>query len=198
MKEEKIQAIRNAIKEKYRRCSISPQGLFTYTTGKNGMLELGYNTEWVNSMPAEVAEYFCGVGNPFYAEFIREGERVLDVGCGAGVDLMIASSLVGSKGAACGIDLSEEMAERARENIRRANCGLAQVVCGTAEELPFADQSFDTVISNGVINLSPEKEKVFHEIYRVLTYGGHLQFADIVLESSLSAADASNLQAWSN
>lgn len=134
-------------------------------------------------MPDDLLDSFCGVGNPFSIEPIRCGNAVLDVGCGAGFDLYVASRLVGEEGRVCGVDLTEEMVRRAQDNLDKVQVQNAEIHLVSSERLPFPDESFDVVISNGVINLSPEKPLLFDEIYRVMKPGGSLQFADIILES---------------
>lgn len=140
---------------------------------------------------------FCGVGNPFAIELIEEGCTVLDVGCGAGFDLYIASQLVGDQGSAFGVDLTEEMVDKARINLANQQVKNAAVHLISSEKLPFSDGSVDVVISNGVINLSPDKSRLFAEIFRVLKPGGRLQFADIILEKELPPDLAASVESWS-
>lgn len=139
---------------------------------------------------------FCGVGNPFAIEAIRPGSVILDIGCGAGFDLLVASRLTGAGGQVYGIDLTEEMIDRARENIAKVGAANIEIKHVDTGETSFGDNMFDVVIANGVINLSPCKEELFREIYRVLKPGGRLQFADIVAEQELPAAVTRSLEAW--
>lgn len=193
----KIQEIRESVLRKYRRTAECPNGLFPYKTGRDGLRALGYDVKLVEALPESVSEYFCGVGNPFAIGPVSKGDAILDVGCGGGVDLIIAANLTGLEGKAVGLDLTEEMVARAEENIARTGV-LALVVKGEAEELPFPAEVFDLVISNGVINLSPAKDNVFSEIFRILKRGGRLQFADIVLAGTLPQEQALRPEAWSN
>lgn len=140
---------------------------------------------------------FCGVGNPFTISRIEKGSFVLDVGCGAGFDLFVASKLVGENGKVCGVDLTEEMVARARKNLAAMQVENADIHLISSEQLPFSDDSLDVVISNGVINLSPNKPQFFAEILRVLKPRGRLQFADIILEKALPPHLASSVESWS-
>ena len=140
---------------------------------------------------------FCGVGNPFSLHDIPPGSTVLDIGSGAGFDLYVAGRLVGETGRVCGIDLTREMVDLARQNIAASGLNNIEVIHVSSEEIPYNDNTFDTVISNGVINLSPCKQELFQEIFRVLRNSGKLQFADVVLEKELPGALAGSLEAWS-
>jgi arsenite methyltransferase len=189
--------IRNAIRNKYAEVSVSVAGKFPYPTGKDGLKALGYNPVVLESAAARFFESFCGVGNPFSLGDIRPGESVLDIGCGAGFDLFVASRLVGEKGRVYGIDITEEMVKRASENLDRAGVTNFEIKKVDLETIPYDDYSFDVVISNGVINLSPDKQTTFNEIYRVLRPGGKLQFADVIVEHELPANFAGSAEAWS-
>jgi ubiquinone/menaquinone biosynthesis C-methylase UbiE len=140
---------------------------------------------------------FCGVGNPFFLGEIQLGSSVLDIGSGAGFDLYVASRLAGESGRVCGIDLTREMVDLSHQNIVASGLNNIEVTHVSTEEIPYRDNTFDTVISNGVINLSPCKQELFQEIFRVLKNGGTLQFADVVLEKELPGALAGSLEAWS-
>jgi arsenite methyltransferase len=193
--EKKIQA---AVREKYAEVSRSAAGKFNYPTGRDGAIRQGYDPAIIQSMPDELIVSFCGVGNPFKPGPIKAGETILDVGCGAGFDLIVASNLVGREGKVCGIDLTPEMAEKAKSNLKQYGVRNYDIQAAGAESIPYPDNTFDAVISNGVLNLSPLKEKCFREIYRVLKPEGRLQFADIVLKQDCGGAMCSTLEAWSN
>lgn len=177
--------------------AVSAAGKFNYPTGKDGAKALGYDPAVIESAAPRLLESFCGVGNPFSLGKIRPGDRVLDFGCGAGFDLLVAAGLVGAGGLVCGMDLTQEMVERALENLSRAGVRGFEVKKVDSETIPYPDGFFDVVTSNGVINLSPHKQACFQEIHRVLKRGGRFQFADIVLENELPAGVAGSLEAWS-
>lgn len=192
-----VKGIQDAVRKKYGEVSQSAEGKFAYPTGKAGAVALGYDPSVIRNIPIELLESFCGVGNPFSLGKINPEEAVLDVGCGTGFDIIVASRLVGLTGRVCGIDLTPEMVEHAKRNLMRAGVSNAEVQIASSEAIPYYDCTFDVVISNGVLNLSPLKEKSFREIYRVLKSNGHLQFADIVLKGDLPPEIASSLDAWS-
>ena len=192
-----LSEIKQAIRNKYAAVSISAAGMFPYPVGKEGALALGYDPAVIESAHARFLESSCPVGNPFSLGKIEPGSVVLDYGCGAGLDLFVASALVGEKGCVFGIDLTEEMAQRARENLASAGVQNFEIKTVDADAIPYDDCSFDVVISNGVINLSPCKKTVFREIHRVLKPGGKLQFADVVLENELPAGLSKGAEAWS-
>ncbi len=192
-----LQEIRKAIRDKYAEVSISAKGKFQYPTGKDGVKALGYDPAIIESAHTRFFESSCGVGNPFSLGKIRPGDAILDFGCGAGFDLFVASKLVGESGRLCGIDLTEDMVVRAKDNLTLAGITNFEIKKVDSETIPYNDHSFDVVISNGVINLSPRKETSFREIYRVLKPGGCLQFADVVLENELPASMAVSAEAWS-
>lgn len=197
-KELDVVAIQEAVRKKYAEVSRSAAGKFPYPTGKAGAAAFEYDLEVVGEVSDELFESFCGVGNPFSLGPIKPGESILDVGCGAGFDLIFAGRLVGPRGRVCGIDLTPEMVEKAQVNLRRAGVSTGEVHLAGSEAIPYDDGTFEVVISNGVLNLSPLKEKDFREIYRVLKPNGRLQFADIVLKEDLPAEVASSLEAWSD
>jgi arsenite methyltransferase len=192
-----VNEIRQAIRNKYAEVSISAVGKFSYPVGKEGSLALGYDSALLKSAPEQFFESSCPVGNPFSLGAILPGSAVLDYGCGGGLDLYVAGRLVGDKGRVCGIDLTKEMAERARQNLALAGIPNFEIKTVDAETIPYKDHSFDVVISNGVINLSPCKQTLFQEIHRVLKPGGKLQFADIVLEQELPAGLSGSAESWS-
>jgi len=137
------------------------------------------------------------VGNPFSLGGIAPGQRVLDFGCGAGFDMYVAASIVGPGGQVCGIDLTKDMVLRATDNLRRAGLKNFEIRYVDREDIPFANDFFDVIISNGAINLSPCKQRCFAELYRVLKPGGKMHFADVILEKDLPAHLTGSAEAWS-
>jgi arsenite methyltransferase len=158
---------------------------------------LGYDPVFIHKAPTSLLSSFCGVGNPFSLGEIQSGNDVLDIGSGAGFDLHVARRLVGESGKVCGIDLTREMVDLARQNLAESGMSDIEVIHVSSEKIPYNDNTFDTVISNGVINLSPCKQELFKEIFRVLRNGGKLQFADVVLEKELPGTLAGSPESWS-
>lgn len=189
--------IADTIRHKYAQVSISAQGKFRYPTGRAGALALRYDQRLFQDLTDDTLDSFCGVGNPFAIEPIAAGSTVLDVGCGAGFDLIIAARTVGEAGRICGIDLTPEMLARAQKTIQHTGITTIETIQGRSERIPYPSNTFDVVISNGVINLSPHKVETFQEIYRVCKPGGRLQFADIVLTRDLPQDMANSPEAWS-
>ncbi len=176
--------IEEQVRERFRNVAKSPRGHFAYPTGREGLLALGYAGEELSALPAPVQECFCGVGNPFSAGLPEAGGQVLDVGCGAGVDALVAAYHIGQTGCVTGLEFSPEMLELAQANAALADCGNVRFLPGAAQALPFADESFDLVLSNGVYNLVLRKRQALSEAFRVLRPGGRLQVADQILEDA--------------
>ena len=158
---------------------------------------MGYDPVFILEALPSLLNSFCGVGNPFALGNIQPGDNVLDIGSGAGFDLYVAKRLAGESGKVSGIDLTREMVDRSRKSLADSGMNNIDVTHVSSEEIPYKDNTFDTVISNGVINLSPCKQEIFREIFRVLKNGGKLQFADVVLETELPDLLAGSLEAWS-
>ncbi|HWR02539.1 MAG TPA: methyltransferase domain-containing protein [Humidesulfovibrio sp.] len=180
---QKQKSIEEALSQRFRQAAVSPDGLFAYPTGREGLRALAYPPDFIDSLLDEAAQCYCGVGNPFAPGLPEPGERVLDVGCGAGVDAIAAARFVGPQGCVAGLELSPHMLARAEANLHLSGAANVMLEQGGAESLPFADASFDLLISNGVYNLVPNKPRALAEAFRVLAPGGRLQVADQIRES---------------
>ena len=174
-----VDTLREQVREKYREVAVEPHAEYHFHTGRPLARKLGYDTSIVDALPDRAVESFAGVGNPFALRAIRAGERVVDVGSGAGFDSFVAATYVGSDGRVIGIDMTPEMLTKSRATASQLGYAHVEFRDGFAEALPVDDGWADVVISNGVINLCADKRAVFNEIRRVLRPGGTLQFADI-------------------
>jgi SAM-dependent methyltransferase len=170
------------VREKYAAFAASPGGQFSYPIGRESAISLGYDRGIVGGIPDAIADRFVGVGNPLAHAGVKPGDRVLDLGCGCGFDCLVAAAVVGEHGSVVGIDVTREMLELGRSAIRDAGIRGIELVQGSAEMLPFADGMFDAVVSNGVINLCPDKDAVFGQVFRVLRPGGVFALADLLLD----------------
>jgi SAM-dependent methyltransferase len=171
--------LRAQVRHKYREVAADPQRTFHFHTGRPLATRLGYDEDAVEALPDRAVESFAGVGNPFSLRHLEVGERVVDVGSGAGFDSFIAAGQVGASGTVIGVDMTDEMLEKSTATASALEFGHVEFRRGYAEQLPVEDGWADVVISNGVINLCADKRAVFQEIHRVLRPGGWLQFADI-------------------
>jgi SAM-dependent methyltransferase len=189
--------LRSEITSMYSRVASDPDSNFHFHRGPQYAAEfLGYDAAELALLPAECTASFAGVGNPLAIGPLAAGESVLDIGCGAGMDLLLAGRRVGRKGLAVGVDMTEAMRQRARAAAAAAGLSQVEVRAGDATNLPVSDASMDVVISNGVLNLVPEKDKAVAEIMRVLRPGGRTQFADIIVEAELSEEMRSDIDLW--
>ena len=188
--------LRERIKDKYREVATQPDATFHFHTGRPLAARLGYEPAAVDRLPDHAVESFAGVGNPFSLRRLEPGERVVDVGSGAGFDSFVGAGQVGPQGHVVGVDMTDEMLEKSRQTV--AEMGMTQVEFrrGFGEELPVEDGWADAVISNGVINLCPDKRAVFTELYRVLRPGGWLQFADIATGRPVPPEALRDIDLW--
>lgn len=173
------EVLRNQVRDKYRAVALQPNAEHHFHTGRPLTARLGYDVAVVDSLPDRAVESFAGVGNPFSLRDLIAGERVVDVGSGAGFDSFVAAHYVGARGAVVGVDMTAEMLGKSRATARLLGLAHVEFREGLAEALPVGDHWADVVISNGVFNLCADKRAVFDEVYRVLRPGGLLQFADI-------------------
>jgi SAM-dependent methyltransferase len=188
--------IKEGIGQKYAKVAESPEGLFSYPTGRAGLEALRYDPEIIQALPEAAVESYCGVGNPFSLGPILKGEAVLDIGCGGGVDTLIAAMMAGPAGKAVGVDMIPEMLERAKKNLKEEALENIKFEEASAEALPFSDGSFDVVISNGVFNLIPDKAKALREVFRVLKHRGRFMIADQVLTGDLPQDSKARVNDW--
>ena len=189
------QRIEEGIRGKYVKVAVSPEGQFRYPTGRAGLEALHYDPQLIQELPEPVAAAYCGVGNPFTLGPIHPGDIILDIGCGAGVDTIIAALMAGPSSSVTGIDLIPEMLERAKENARLSALNISFLE-GSAEDLLFHDNTFDVVISNGVFNLVVDKAKALSEVYRVLKPGGRFMLADQILAGELAKETKARIENW--
>jgi arsenite methyltransferase len=189
--------IEKAIRKKYKKVARTPNGLFKYPTGRVGLEALQYASELINALPEAVTDSYCGVGNPFTLGPLKQGQVVLDIGCGSGVDAILAAMMTGAAGRVAGIDLTPAMLQRAMENLGLTNLNNIAFAEASAETLPFAVEQFEVVISNGAFNLIPCKTKALAEAFRVLKPGGCLMLADQVLIGKLPADKRQIVKSWS-
>ena len=189
-------ALREEVKSKYREVTADPHGNHHFHTGRYLAKHLGYDRAFVESLPDAAVESFAGVANPFAPRSLSKGEKVVDVGSGAGFDSFVAAHQVGPTGSVVGVDMTEEMLAKSRTTVGKL--GLTNVAFreGLAEHLPVEDGWADVVISNGVINLCADKKAVFSDIYRVLRPGGRLQFADIANGKPVPESAIQNIDLW--
>jgi arsenite methyltransferase len=191
-----VESLKSEIKKTYASVSQEPESDFIFPTGRAWAADLGYPADLLSRVPESSAESFAGVANPFSLGALELAERVLDLGCGAGTDSLVAAQMVGPKGHVTGIDMTPEMLAKARASASEMGAANVEFVEGEAESLPFPDESFDVVISNGVIDLIPDKAAVFSEFYRVLVPGGRIQIADVTIQQPVSAEGRRNIDLW--
>jgi SAM-dependent methyltransferase len=190
-----VDLLRSEIRKTYAAVSREPEREFIFPTGRSWAEDLDYPTVLAH-VPDAAVESFAGVANPFSLGSLGAGERVLDVGSGAGTDSLVAAQMVGPTGSVTGIDMTPEMLEKSRAAAAQMGLGNVTFMEADAERLPFEDASFDVVISNGVIDLIPDKNAVFSEIFRVLVPGGRIQVADVTIQEPVSEEGKRNIDLW--
>ncbi|MEO8291239.1 MAG: methyltransferase domain-containing protein [Gaiellaceae bacterium] len=191
-----VEVLKSEIKKTYARVSQQPDEDFVFPTGRAWAADLAYPPELLQRVPDTAVESFAGVANPFALGPLAPGELVLDIGSGAGTDSLVAAQMVGSEGRVTGVDMTPEMLAKAKAAAVEMEAANVEFVAGEAEGLPFGDESFDVVISNGVIDLVPDKDAVFSEIHRVLRPGGRVQIADVTIQNPVSEEGRRKIDLW--
>jgi arsenite methyltransferase len=192
------EGIRASVRGRFAAIAATPEREEKFPVGPESAKNLGYDSEAIDRLPASVTESFAGVGNPLCLGEIRPGEIVLDLGSGAGLDSILAATRVGSSGRVFGVDLTEEMVEKARQNATALGIENIEFLCGQIEDLPLEDGLAHVAISNGVFNLCPDKPRALAETARVLRPDGRLLMADILLEDHVTPDELARLGTWSD
>lgn len=188
--------LRQAIQEEYTAVARDPERGYHFHTGRPLASLLGYDDDWLEGLPEGSIASFAGTGNPFRIGQLRPSERVVDVGSGAGIDSLIAAKMVGPDGHVIGVDMTPAMLERARKSTIEAGLGHVEFREGLAESLPVPDGWADVVISNGVLNLLPDKLAALQEMVRVLKPMGRLQIGDILVQQAVPADAKQQIDLW--
>ena len=189
--------LRRAITEKYAEVATNPEVGFHFHTGRPLARMLGYSDRLIDAIPAANVGSFAGMGNPFLFGDLAVGERVLDLGCGAGFDTLIAAQQVGPDGRVVAVDMTAEMRVKTAAGAEAMGLTNVEVREGYAEALPVEDGWADVIISNGVVNLCPDKRAVFKEMFRVLRPGGRIQLGDIVVHKEVPQDAKDDIALWS-
>ncbi len=191
-----VDVLRQAIQEEYAEVAANPDKGFHFHTGRPLARILEYEEQWLEGIPESSIESFAGTGNPFSLGEIRPGENVVDVGCGAGIDSLIAASQTGPAGEVVGVDMSRDMLEKARQSAAEAGRSNVEFREGYGEELPVEDGRADVIISNGALNLMPDKAAALGEMYRILKPGGRLQIGDILVQKAVPEGAKQDIDLW--
>lgn len=190
------ETLRNAIKDEYKEVAEHPDKGFHFHTGRRLTNIVGYKNEWLEGVSELAIESFAGTGNPFAMGELNAGERVVDVGSGGGIDSLVAARMVGPTGEVVGIDMTSAMLEKARAATAESAIDNVEFRQAYMEELPVPDGWADVVISNGVLNLTPDKQRVLGEMFRVLRSGGRLQIGDILVSREVPEEAKEEIDLW--
>ena len=188
--------LRRAIQDEYALVANAPEHGFHFLVGRPLAQLLGYREDWLRDIPEPTVASFAGTGNPFSAGQLHPGERVVDVGCGGGIDSLIAAKMVGPRGEVVGVDMTPEMLAKARSSAAAARIRNVEFREGFGESLPVEDGWADVVISNGVLNLMPDKDAALREMARVLKPGGRLQVGDILVQKPVPQSAKGDIALW--
>jgi arsenite methyltransferase len=191
-----LERLRQAIQEEYAAVARDPGRGYHFHTGRPLAIMLGYHDDWLEGLPEGSIASFAGTGNPFRIGHLQPGEQVVDIGCGAGIDSLIAAKMVGPDGQVIGVDMTPAMLEMARKSVSLAGAGNVEFREGLAESLPVPDSWADVVISNGVLNLLPDKLAALQEMARVLKPTGRLQIGDILVQQAVPADAKQQIDLW--
>ncbi|MCH7584851.1 MAG: methyltransferase domain-containing protein [Acidobacteria bacterium] len=191
-----VDLLREEVRLHYARVAIAPTDEYHFHTGRRAALQVGYDAEILDGVPDPALEAFAGIANPFHFGLPAKGERVVDIGSGAGTDAMIAARAVGDGGSVIGVDMTSEMLELARRTASEAGINNIEFREGLAEELPVDDGWADLVISNGVLNLVPDKVGAYEEVMRVLRPGGRIQISDICVDKPVPESAKRDIDLW--
>jgi SAM-dependent methyltransferase len=191
-----VESLRAAIQEEYEWVAVDPGRGFHFHTGRPLARLLGYQDEWLEAIPESSIESFAGTGNPFSLGALHPGDKVVDVGSGAGFDSLIAARMVAPEGQAIGVDMTQAMLVKARRAAAEAGLSNVEFRDGYAEELPIPSGWADVVISNGVLNLAPDKPAALQEMARVLKRGGRLQIGDILVQKAVPESARRKIDLW--
>jgi arsenite methyltransferase len=191
-----VDVLRDAIQEEYAEVATDPEKGFHFHTGRPLARLLEYADDWLIGIPESSIQSFDGTGNPFNLGELITGERVVDVGCGAGIDSLIAAKKVGPEGRVIGVDMTPAMLEKARQAANETGLANVEFREGYAEALPVGEGWADVVISNGVLNLMPDKAAVLEEMSRVLKPGGRLQIGDILVQKAVPESAKRKIDLW--
>jgi SAM-dependent methyltransferase len=191
-----LESLRFAIQKEYEQVALEPARGFHFHTGRPLARLLGYPDEWLDKIPESSIESFAGTGNPFSLGELKPGNRIVDVGSGAGIDSLIAARMVAPGGEVVGVDMTPAMLEKARRAAEESGLQNLEFRLGYAETMPIEDGWADVVISNGVLNLVPDKTAALQEMARVLKPGGRLQIGDILVQKAVAEEDKRNIDLW--
>ena len=191
-----LQQLRQAIQAEYALVAQEPERGFHFHTGRPLAALLGHEEDWLEGIPEPTIASFAGTGNPFSLGALQAGEHVVDVGSGGGIDSLIAAKMVGPSGRVVGVDMTPAMLEKARTSAAAAGLGNVEFREGFGEALPVDDGWADVVISNGVLNLMPDKDAALREMARVLKPGGRLQLGDILVQQEVPASAKQQIDLW--